>query len=154
MRTVLRHRSGFLMQGVGLWVAAIVSIALFVLLIVPATPTVNARDAGPPSSPASDPGPRPTAFVPFAPNLLVNTVNLGYNYQVEPTMKIDSRGKIYVGWKEALTNSGGGQRVGFAYSTNGGGTISPYSLMALSGHPHPADPRPCVTADNRWFVLR
>src|SRR2546422_7656563 len=144
MRTVLRHRSGFLMQGVGLRVAAIVSIALFVLLIVPATPTVNARDAGPPSSPASDPGPRPTAFVPFAPNLLVNTVNLGYNYQVEPTMKIDSRGKIYVGWKEALTNSGGGQRVGFAYSTNGGETFFPDILMPPPVPPPPADPWPSV----------
>ena len=142
------------MQGVGLRVAAIVSIALFVLLIVPATPTVNARDAGPPSSPASDPGPKPTAFVPFAPNLLVNTVNLGYNYQVEPTMKIDSRGKIYVGWKEALTNSGGGQRVGFAYSTNGGDTFSPNILMPLAVLPHQSDPWLSVTPSDRVFFTR
>src|SRR2546426_11956893 len=106
MRTVLRHRSGFLMQGVGLRVAAIVSIALFVLLIVPATPTGNARDTGPPSSPAADPGPKPTAFVPFAPNLLVITVNLGHNYQVEPAMKIASRAKMYAARQNALTNSG------------------------------------------------
>src|SRR2546426_10491918 len=138
--------------GAGLQVVIVLSAVILAGLVM--VPAGRAADSAPNGSPASGPGRHPTAFVPFAPNLLVNTVNLGYNYQVEPTMKIDSRGKIYVGWKEALTNSGGGQRVGFAYSTNGGDTFSPNNLMPFAVLPHPADPRLSVTPSDRVFFTR
>ncbi|TLZ63529.1 MAG: exo-alpha-sialidase [Methanobacteriota archaeon] len=133
-------------------VAAIVFVALLFLPVLPFTPAARAQDA-PPLSPASDPGPHP-AFVPFAPNVRVNTVNWGYNYQVEPTMKIDSKGKIYVGWKEAPTHNGGGQRVGFAYSTDGGSTFSPNVLMPLAILPYQSDPWLTVTGSDRVFFTR
>src|SRR2546426_4287237 len=135
--------------GDGLQVVIVLSAVILAGLVM--VPTGRAADSAPNGSPASGPGPHPTAFVPFAPNLLVNTVNLGYNYQVEPTMKIDSHGKIYVGWKEALTHNGGGQRVGFAYSTNGGDTIPPDILMPLAVLPRPPGPWLSVTPNDPVF---
>src|SRR3989442_343907 len=129
--------------GAGLQVVIVLSAVILAGLVM--VPAGRAADSAPNGSPASGPGRHPTAFVPFAPNLLVNTVNLGYNYQVEPTMKIDSHGKIYVGWKEALTHNGGGQRVGFAYSTNGGDTVSPDILIPPAVLPRPSDPSLSVT---------
>src|SRR3989454_1707049 len=138
--------------GDGLQVVIVLSAVILAGLVM--VPTGRAADSAPNGSPASGPGPHPTAFVPFAPNLLVNTVNLGYNYQVEPTMKIDSHGKIYVGWKEALTHNGGGQRVGFAYSTNGGDTFSLNILMPLAILPRQSDPWLSVTPNDRVFFTR
>ncbi len=113
-----------------------------------------ARAAPPSDSPASGPGPTPAAFVPFSPNVRVNSVNLGFNYQVEPTMAINSQGRIFVGWKEAFTHAGGGQRVGFAYSTDGGSTFSPNVLMPLARLPRQSDPWLTVASGDRVYFTR
>lgn len=115
-------------------------VVIFALLALSSLSLTTAATAGAPHpSPASDPGPAP-AYVPFTPNVRVNNVNLGYDYEVEPTMAIDSTGKIYVGWKEAFTASGGGQRVAFAYSTDGGATFSTNVLMGLARLSLQSDP--------------
>jgi uncharacterized repeat protein (TIGR02543 family) len=139
---------------VGVRVAAAVAIAFFVLVILAPLPTARAHDPATGPSPASDPGPQATAFVPFAPNVRVNTVNFGFNYQVEPTMAVSPQGRIFVGWKEALTHNGGGQRVGFATSNDRGATFSPNILMPLERLSRQSDPWLTVTQSGRAYFTR
>src|SRR3990172_3110760 len=107
--------SGGVSRRGGVFVLGLLAVALL-------SAAVPGSAGGPAPSPASAPGPAPAAYVPFSPNIRVNSVNFGgFNYQVEPTMVINSTGTIFVGWKEAFTHNGGGQRVGFSYSNTGGG---------------------------------
>lgn len=78
-------------------------------------------------SPTSPPTPDPAS--PFAQNLRVTDNSLGYPWQVEPSMAVDSTGVIHLGWKEALTDSGSGKRVGYSRSVDGGQTWAPGTLM-------------------------
>ncbi len=96
----------------------------------------------------------PAAFVPFAPNVRVNTVNWGFNWQVEPTMAVSPQGRIFVGWKEALTHNGGGQRVGFATSADRGESFSPNILMPLAQLSLQSDPWLTVTQTGRAYFTR
>ncbi len=107
----------------------------------------------PPARAEPRPGPAP-AFVPFAPNVRVNSGGSGYNHQVEPSMAINSAGRIFVGWKEAITATGGGQRVGFSYSTDGGATWAPNVLMPLAILAHQSDIWMTVTPSDRVFATR
>ena len=133
---------------VGVFVLGILVVALL-------SAPVPASAGGPAPSPASAPGPAPAAYVPFSPNIRVNSVNFGgFNYQVEPTMVINSTGTIFVGWKEAFTHNGGGQRVGFSYSTTGGDTWAPNILMPLATLSLQSDPWLTVTRDDRVFFSR
>jgi hypothetical protein len=91
---------------------------------------------------------------PFSPNVRVNSGNPTYLYQVEPTMAINSQGRIFVGWKEAFTHNGGGQRVSFSYSTDDGATWAPNVLMPLQTYGMQSDPWLTVTADDRVFFSR
>ncbi len=133
-------------------VRALAIVAVFATVIASMMPLLSAGTGSPPSA-ASGPGPQP-AYTPFAPNVKVNNVNLGYNYEVEPTMAIDSTGKIYVGWKEAFTATGGGQRVAFAYSTDGGDTFSTNVLMNVAQLALQSDPWLTVTRDDRVYFTR
>ena len=142
------------MRGNALRWAVALAITASVLLVVPPGAPAGAHDASQGPSPADGPGPRPAAFVPFAPNVRVNTVNLGYDYEVEPTMVIDSAGKIYVGWKEAPTPAGGGERVGFAYSADRGDTFSTNILMPVPVLSYQSDPWLTVTRDDRVYFTR
>ncbi len=131
------------------------AVLIVLVLIIPiALATLPSAGAGRPAeSPASGPGPHP-AYIPFTPNVRVNNVNFGYDYQVEPTMAIDSKGRIFVGWKEAEFHYSGGQRVGFAYSTDAGDTFSANVLMNLSRLNLQSDPWLTVTADDRVYFTR
>ena len=88
---------GFIMRGVGVRAVAVVAIGLFLALLLPPGSASSAQSPPVPPSPLSDSGAHPAAFVPFSPNVRVNTVNLGFGYQVEPTIVINSQGKIFVG---------------------------------------------------------
>src|SRR6058998_1639235 len=93
-------------------------------------PSVRGEERGPPAG----------LDAPFSPNVRVNTGNSPYLYQVEPTMAINSQGRIFVGWKEAFTHNGPGQRVSFSYSTDGGATWAPDVLMPLRTYRFQSDP--------------
>jgi len=75
-------------------------------------------------------GPRPTAF--FSNNVRVNSGGTPYSWQVEPTMVVAESGEIHVGWKEANSDAGGGQRVAYSHSSDGGATWSANVLMATA----------------------
>ncbi len=64
------------------------------------------------------------ADAPFSTNVLVSAGTTPYPQHVEPTIVVDARGGIVVGWKEALTPDGVGQRVAYASSADGGRTWS------------------------------
>ncbi len=66
----------------------------------------------------------------FSTNVRVNSGGTPYAWQVEPTMVAADNGRIQVGWKEANSAEGGGQKVAHSYSSNGGTTWSPSLLMA------------------------
>lgn len=100
------------------------------------------------------PTPAPLAFVPFSPNIRVNTGNPTYEFQVEPTMKVNSQGRVFVGWKEAFTRDGGGQRVSFSYSADGGATWAPNVMMNLTVTTRQSDPWLSITGDDRVFFTR
>lgn len=126
--------------GLSTSIVAAVLLAAVVLLPVPA--------------PAATDDPGLTAFVPFSPNVRVNSGNPTFQNQVEPTMVVNSQGRIFLGWKEAFTHNGGGQRVGFSYSTDGGATWAPNVLMPLHTYARQSDPWLTVTAGERVFFSR
>ncbi|MGY5875017.1 MAG: sialidase family protein [Candidatus Thorarchaeota archaeon] len=68
--------------------------------------------------------------VAFSENILIST-NDGADYQhhVEPTLVIDDDGRIFVGYKNSETHNGGGNRVSFSRSDDGGVTwTTPYNM--------------------------
>ncbi len=91
---------------------------------------------------------------PFSPNVRVNSGNPTYLYQVEPTMAINSQGRIFVGWKEAFTHDGAGQRVSFSYSADGGTTWAPSVFAPLNRTTRQSDPWLSITDDDRVFYTR
>jgi hypothetical protein len=56
----------------------------------------------------------------FSENRLLSTKDDYYDHHVEPTLAIGEDGTIYAGWKNSDTHNGGGVRVSFSKSTNGG----------------------------------
>ena len=93
----------------------------------------------------------PTAFTP---NLRVNSVHFGFDHQVEPTLVVDGAGRLYVGWKEALTHNGGGQRVGFSTSGDDGAIWSPNILMDLVEGPRQSDPWLALAPNGTVYFAR
>ena len=61
----------------------------------------------------------------WSPNVLLTNGTLCCNVQTEPHAAIDKQGRIVVGWKEASSNTGGGQQVGWTYSHDDGATWGP-----------------------------
>jgi hypothetical protein len=57
--------------------------------------------------------------------VLLTNGTLCCNVQTEPHAAVDKQGRIVVGWKEASSNTGGGQQVGWTYSHDGGATWGP-----------------------------
>jgi len=55
-------------------------------------------------------------------NIRITGDSLPYNVQTEPHIAINSKGNMVVVWKEANTNDGAGQGVGWTYSDDGGTT--------------------------------
>ncbi len=123
-------------------------IGLAILAIV-AYPPASAAPETPPVYDGS--GPATTAF---SPNVRVNSGNPSYAYQVEPTMAVNSQGRVFVGWKEALTHNGGGQRVSFSDSADGGATWAPNVMMNLHTYARQSDPWLTVTASDRVYFGR
>src|SRR2546427_7633322 len=109
----------------------------------------------PPKLLSGKPGPH-LAWVPFSPNVRVNTPGGSpLNYQVEPTMVFNSNGKIFAGWKEAPTATAGGQRVSASYSNDGGLTWARNTIMPIAnGGDLQSDPWMTVTRDDRVFFTR
>ena len=128
-------------------------IGLAVVLAIATLPLSSVGLQPSPSVPAAKDLPAPT-FVPFTPNVLVNTGLLGYDHQVEPTMAINSQGRIFVGWKEAFTASGGGQRVAFSYSTDNGTTWAPNILMPVATLTRQSDPWLSLAPDETAYFTR
>ncbi len=69
----------------------------------------------------------------FMPNVRVNDLSSPYPFQVEPSLALDAQGRLFVGWKEASTATGSGQRVSFARSLDHGNTWSANILMNRLG---------------------
>src|SRR3990172_7994456 len=96
---------------------------------------------------AVDPGPQVTASEPFAPNVRITYGTTPYAQQVEPMLAVDSLGRLFLGWKEALTDSGGGQRVSFSRSLDGGVTWSAAAFMAKE------NPSPQMLQSDPWLAV-
>jgi hypothetical protein len=70
-----------------------------------------------------------SAIVDFTQNLLLSTDDNLYNHHVEVTMVISDNGTLLAGWKNSETHNGGGARVSFVKSSDGGETWSnPYHM--------------------------
>lgn len=69
---------------------------------------------------------------PFSVNVRVTQGSTPFPQHVEPSLAVDDRGAVFLGWKEALTPDGPGQRVAFARSADGGATWSAGTIMALA----------------------
>jgi hypothetical protein len=65
----------------------------------------------------------------FTENLLLSTDDGSYEHHVEVTMVISDNGTLFAGWKNSETHNGGGARVSFVKSSDGGETWSfPYHM--------------------------
>ncbi len=60
----------------------------------------------------------------FSPNILLSTNDLSYPHHVEPTLAIGDDNLLFVAYKNAFTADGGGYRVSFVRSADGGNTWS------------------------------
>ena len=87
----------------------------------------------------------PSATGSFPSNVRVSDKGASFPQHVEPTIAVAPHGSVYVGWKEALTPDGPGQRVAFARSEDGGRTWSSSALMATTV--------PGNLASDPWLVL-
>lgn len=128
-----------------------VSVLVFALLVAIPIPS----DAEAPTRPAVtvDRGmPGPAATYPFVPNVRVIDGSSPYDWQVEPTMVLNSAGRIFVGWKETNSPEAAGIRVGFSYSTDEGLTWAANILMEQANPDsgcHNSDPWLARGADER-----
>lgn len=78
----------------------------------------------------------------FSENMLLSTVDDIYPEHVEPTLAISESGVLFVGWKNAYTPDGGGVRVSFSRSEDGGDSWStPVDMPMINGlHTRQSDP--------------
>lgn len=56
----------------------------------------------------------------FTANKLLSTIDTNYEHHVEPTLAISDNGTLFAGWKNSETAIGGGARVSFSRSNDGG----------------------------------
>jgi len=103
-------------------------------------PGVTSGHAGSPSS--------------FSTNLRVTDNSRGYDWQVEPSLAVDSNGVLYLGWKEADTHNGSGRRVGFSRSLDNGASWSPGILMDRPFLKDGTDPWLVVDKDDTAYFAR
>ncbi len=70
----------------------------------------------------------------FSDNLLLSTNDDNYPEHVEPTLTISDQGVLFVGWKNAYTPEGGGVRVSFTRSEDGGNSwTDPIDMPMIGG---------------------
>ncbi|MHA2424279.1 MAG: sialidase family protein [Candidatus Thorarchaeota archaeon] len=72
----------------------------------------------------------------FSENILLSTRDTPYAHHVEPTIAISDNGTLFAGWKNSETPNGGGARVSFVKSADGGTTwTDPYNMDMYNGLP-------------------
>ncbi len=92
---------------------------------------------------------------PFAPNVVVAGPGRPVPHQVEPYIVVDSRNRLFVGWKEAETAEGPGWRVAFARSLDRGqGWSAPKLMATLIPSRHQSDPWLVVDEADRLYYAR
>ncbi len=89
-------------------------------------------------------GSAPPAVAAFSSNVRVNSGGTPFAWQVEPTMVVGDDGIVHAGWKEAFTDTGGGRRVAFSRSADGGESWSSNVLMPTSN--------PGALASDPWLI--
>lgn len=73
-------------------------------------------------------------IVGFSEDILISTNDGDYVHHVEPTLAIDSDGKIFAGWKNADGHNTRGVRVSFSRSDDNGKTwTTPYNMPMFEG---------------------
>ncbi len=70
----------------------------------------------------------------FSDNILISTSDSPWPQHVEPTIALSDSGVLYAGWKNAETDYGGGARVGFSRSNDGGETWTEPLNMPMYGY--------------------
>jgi hypothetical protein len=76
----------------------------------------------------------PPDIIGFSENKLLSTDDLLFPHHVEVSMAISDNGTIFAGWKNADTHNGGGVRVSYAKSNDGGNSWSkPYYMPLFNG---------------------
>ena len=71
------------------------------------------------------------SIIGFSNDILLSTIDDLYPQHVEPTLAIGNNGKIFAGWKNALTHNSGGVRVSFTRSDDSGKTWTTPQDMPL-----------------------
>lgn len=112
----------------------VLCVVLVFLLVVVWSDAVSISGASQEASESESGRVIPQVTIPLFTNVRITDGTSPHNWQVEPTMVLNSQGRIFVGWKEADSAEAAGRRVGFSYSADGGTTWAPNILMNQS-HP-------------------
>ena len=129
------------MRRTASFLVAICSLATMLIVVT--------GEPSPPTPDESD-DPQPNGPVPFSPNVRVSHNDSGYANQMEPSMVLDSKGKIYIGWTEQDPLIGG-TKIGCTYSVDRGSTWAATSLMGPSLINH-VDAWLAISEDDRLFL--
>lgn len=70
----------------------------------------------------------------FSTNKLISTSDFPWLQHVEPTIAVSDNGVLFAGWKNAETDYGGGARVSFSRSNDGGSTWTEPLDMPMYGY--------------------
>jgi hypothetical protein len=108
---------------------AVVVAAAVVILSSVAGPLPVKDGQAQETAPAKPPN---TTYGTWSKNVLLTPGSLSHNVQTEPHIAINSKGQMAVSWKEASTNDGAGQGVGWTYSDDGGATWGPLKDLPSS----------------------
>ncbi|MFX1547586.1 MAG: sialidase family protein [Promethearchaeota archaeon] len=65
----------------------------------------------------------------FSRHKILSITDIPYTHHVEPTLAISANGTIFAGWKDAFSHDGGGVRVSFSKSVDGGFSWTPPFYM-------------------------
>lgn len=123
------------------------------LLLLPVAPLL-ASDLESPRPQGQAPG-HVDAVPPFPSNVRVAGAGRPVPHQVEPYLVVDSRDRLFIGWKEAETAEGPGWRVGFARSLDHGFAWSAPVLMAgTTPSRGQSDPWLAVDEHDRLYYAR
>ncbi|MFX0108812.1 MAG: hypothetical protein ACFE7R_11040, partial [Candidatus Hodarchaeota archaeon] len=70
----------------------------------------------------------------FSQNVLLSTDDSNYEHHVEVSLAISDGGMLFAGWKNSATHNGGGLRVSFVRSSDGGDTwTQPFDMPMFEG---------------------
>ncbi len=86
-------------------------------------------------------------------NIRVTDASNGFPFQAEPTIVLDSQGRIFAGWKE-MNETGGGNRVAFGRSLDGGRTWEKSLVEGASPDPAQSDPWLTLDESDRIYYAR